>query len=83
MYKVIENLDHRYSKCREVTKHPAGQEPVPWPQTEALWSRLHVDFAGLIDGMGYLVMVDSCSEWPEVIPLKSATSGRIFAGKRH
>ena len=83
MYKVIENLAHRYNKCREAAKHPAGQEPVPWPQTEALWSRLNVDFAGLVDGMGYLVTVDSRSEWPEVIPLKSATSGRIFAGKRH
>ena len=61
MYKVIENLAHRYNKCREAAKHPAGQEPVPWPQTEALWSRLHVDFAGLIDGMAYHVMAGSYS----------------------
>ena len=83
MYKVIENLVHRCNKCRQAAKHSARQEPVPWPQTEALWSRLHVDFADLIDGMGNLVTVDSRLEWPEVILLKSATSGNIFAVQRH
>ncbi|XP_055621905.1 uncharacterized protein LOC129765528 [Toxorhynchites rutilus septentrionalis] len=41
--------------------------------------RVHVDFAGPIDGMYYLLLVDSLSKWPEVIPTMSITSAATIA----
>ena len=31
----------------------------PWPKTEQPWSRIHVDFAGLLEDFYYLIVVDS------------------------
>ncbi|XP_026441996.1 uncharacterized protein K02A2.6-like, partial [Papaver somniferum] len=46
----------------------------PWPKTDRPWSRIHIDFAGPIDGWNYLVVVDSYSKWPEVFQMKRPTS---------
>ena len=82
MDKDIEHLVHRCNKSEQAAKHPAREEPVAWPQTEAKpWFQLHLDFAGPINGMAYLVVVDGHSKWPEVIPLKSATSGMTVGAR--
>ena len=36
-------------------------------------SRLHIDFAGLMQGQYYLIVVDSFSKWPEVMKSKNPT----------
>lgn len=48
------------------------QDPVPWHKTEKPWTRLHIDFVGPIEGMMYLIVIDSHSKWPEVIPLTTS-----------
>ncbi|VDL65121.1 unnamed protein product [Hymenolepis diminuta] len=60
---------------QQASKKPIRQDPVLCPQTETPWTRLHVDFAGPVSGITYLVVVDSYSKWPEVVPLTVATSG--------
>ena len=58
MDKDIEHLVHRCNRCQQAAKHPARHEPVSLPQTEALRSGIHLDFAGPINGVTYLVVVD-------------------------
>ncbi|KAK0416769.1 hypothetical protein QR680_012675 [Steinernema hermaphroditum] len=36
--------------------------------------KVHADFAGLLNGLMYLIFVDSYSKWPEVIEMKSTTA---------
>lgn len=46
----------------------------PWPKTDLPWARLHIDYAGPINGYYYLILVDSLSKWPEVVKCKHPTS---------
>ena len=46
----------------------------PWPKADYLWSRIHVDYAGPLDGKYYLIVEDSFSKWPEVFRSKSSTT---------
>ena len=70
----IEALVKQCTKCQQAAKAPRRLDPIPWPTPHGPWSRVHLDFAGPIDGITYLVIVDSYSKWPEVIPLKSTSS---------
>ena len=43
---------------------------------------MHIDFAGPINGVTCLITIDSCSKWPEVISLTSATTTATIAALR-
>jgi len=46
----------------------------PWQWPARPWTRLHIDFAGPVDGKMLLVIVDSHSKWIEVFSMTNATS---------
>ena len=46
----------------------------PWPKTNTPWSRLHIDYAGPVNGAYYLVIVDSHTKWPEIFKCKKPTA---------
>ena len=46
----------------------------PWPKPSEPWQRLHIDYAGPIEGQYFLVIVDALSKWPEIISTKSITT---------
>lgn len=46
----------------------------PWPETDIPETRLHIDYAGRLNGYYYLIIVDSFSKWPEVFKYKHPTS---------
>ncbi|KAA3681810.1 uncharacterized protein DEA37_0004819 [Paragonimus westermani] len=78
----ISELVKRCSKCQQAAKLPKKQDPVPWDLPKGPWSRIHLDFAGPINGVMYLVLVDAYSKWPEIVPLHSATSSTTIAALR-
>lgn len=43
-----------------------------WPTRP--WARLHIDYAGPINGQMVLVIVDAHSKWIEAIPTNGSTS---------
>ena len=59
--------------CAMAAKSPPIKSS-PWPKTDRPWSRIHVDFAGPLDGYYYLIVVDSYSKWPEVFRCKNANT---------
>lgn len=65
--------------CQAVAKSPAHSTPVPWPKAEGPWQRLHVDFAGPIDGDYFLIVVDSFSKWPEIVRTSTITAKATIA----
>lgn len=51
---------------------PAPLQPWQWPSTP--WSRVHIDYAGPINGHMLLVLVDAHTKWVEVHVMTSSTS---------
>uniref|UniRef100_A0A914CW25 RNA-directed DNA polymerase n=1 Tax=Acrobeloides nanus TaxID=290746 RepID=A0A914CW25_9BILA len=70
----IETTVKNCNNCAMAQKNPIKTELQSWPQTSAPWSRIHVDYAGPMNGFTYLVVVDSFSKWPEIFQTKSTTS---------
>ncbi|XP_062703115.1 uncharacterized protein K02A2.6-like [Aedes albopictus] len=60
--------------CALVAKSPAHAAPVPWPKSQRPWQRVHVDYAGPLDGDYFLLVVDSHSKWPEVVQTSRITA---------
>ncbi|XP_031350553.1 uncharacterized protein K02A2.6-like [Photinus pyralis] len=46
----------------------------PWEWTRAPWTRLHLDFAGPMDGNFFLIVIDSHSKWLEVRQVATTSS---------
>lgn len=70
----IQRVASSCRSCVQALPMPPAQKPVSWPETLERWSRLHVDFAGPVQGKMLLIVVDSHSKWLEAIPLGQATS---------
>ncbi|XP_062698942.1 uncharacterized protein K02A2.6-like [Aedes albopictus] len=61
-------------QCASVARSPPHSPPMPWPKPTAPWQRVHVDYAGPIEGEYYLLAVDSFSKWPEIVQTTRITS---------
>ncbi|XP_062698486.1 uncharacterized protein K02A2.6-like [Aedes albopictus] len=79
MDEDITSYVRRCSSCASAAKSPPQAQPQPWPRAEGPWQRIHIDFAGPVDGMYYLVMVDSFSKWPEILQTRSPTTSTTIA----
>nr|VZH96691.1 unnamed protein product [Spirometra erinaceieuropaei] len=55
----IDDLVRRCSRCQQAAKMPPRQPPIPWQPPERPWSRLHIDFAGPLNGVSYLILATS------------------------
>ncbi|CAH8575264.1 unnamed protein product [Schistosoma guineensis] len=74
MDQHIVDLVSKCTQCQQAAKCNAKILPVPWPQPEYAWSRIHVNFAGPNNGITYLVVVDAFSKWPEIVPVMPPTT---------
>ncbi|XP_041771477.1 uncharacterized protein K02A2.6-like [Anopheles merus] len=70
---IIDLVSNCHS-CALAAKSPAHADPLPWPKTTTPWERVHVDYAGPIDGDYFLVVVDAHTKWPEIIRTASITA---------
>ena len=71
---MVENMIKNCSECQQVEPLPASEPLQLWSWPSRPWTRLHIDYAGPMDGRMFLVVVDSHSKWLEVIPMKTATA---------
>lgn len=65
--------------CAAVAKSPPKAPPQPWPKSTFPWQRVHVDYAGPIEGDYFLLCVDSYSKWVEITKTKSITASATIA----
>ncbi|XP_040164697.1 uncharacterized protein K02A2.6-like [Anopheles arabiensis] len=70
----IENAVKTCQSCASAAKSPEHCTPVDWPKTTGPWQRIHVDYAGPMEGEYYFLVVDSYSKWPEIIPTRQTTA---------
>ena len=71
---MVEEVVKNCSECQQAQPLPATEPMQPWSWPTRPWSRLHMDFAGPMDGRMFLVVVDANTKWLEVIPMKTATA---------
>ena len=76
--KEIENCAKQCVSCQENHKNPPKAQLHPWETATHPWDRLHLDFAGPYQGYMWLIVVDACSKWPEVISMTSTTAERTI-----
>jgi hypothetical protein len=62
--------------CQKAGKNPVKEVPIAWPEATAPWERLHIDYAGPMNGYYCFVAVDAFSKWPEMVLTKSTTASR-------
>ncbi|CAH8601572.1 unnamed protein product [Schistosoma rodhaini] len=66
----IEEYVAKCSACAKAMKAPRKTEMQSWGTPSNPWSRVHVDFAGPINGKQFLIIIDAFSKWPEVHYMK-------------
>ena len=72
--KAIENCVQGCDNCQTQRNQPPPVPLHPWPLTREPWERVHIDFAGPVDGLFYLILVDSYSKWIEIEPMRTTTT---------
>ena len=70
----VEKLVKECSPCQQTQPSPPLAPLHPWECPQCPWSRLHIDFAGPIDGKMLLVVIDAYSKWVEAIPMGSTSA---------
>ncbi|XP_058456779.1 uncharacterized protein K02A2.6-like [Malaya genurostris] len=70
----IEDFVKHCTPCLLAAKTPTKTTLESWPIPAKPWSRIHIDYAGPVDGVYFLIIVDPFSKWPEIHPTKSTTT---------
>lgn len=68
--------------CQVQANMPAPAPLQPWKWPERAWHRLHIDYAGPLQGKMILVVIDAHSKWIEAIPVTSANAVNTVAELR-
>ncbi|XP_062538974.1 uncharacterized protein K02A2.6-like [Armigeres subalbatus] len=79
----VTNFVRSCNECASVAKTDRKTNLASWPKPAKPWQRLHLDYAGPLDGNFFLILVDSYTKWPEVIRTKditTATTVRLLRG---
>ncbi|KAL5502460.1 hypothetical protein EMCRGX_G009238 [Ephydatia muelleri] len=76
--REIEGVTSRCKGCREVRQDPKLTPILPWDFLEGLWRRVHIDFAGPVEGKQLLIVVDAFSKWPEVAVMEDISTEKLL-----
>ena len=71
------DLESKVKNCHQCQQNQKSAPAVPmrsWEWPSQPWSRIHIDYAGPLQGKMFLVAVDAYSKWIEVSIVNSATS---------
>ncbi|GBM66736.1 Uncharacterized protein K02A2.6 [Araneus ventricosus] len=75
--KDIENLVKSCKDCSSVKHSPAMAPLHHWDLPINNWDRIHIDYAGPIQGFHYLIVVDAKSRWVEIKVLQRSPNSEI------
>ena len=70
----IEQMVRSCSDCQAISRAPNQQQVHPWEWPGKPWLRIHIDYAGPVEGKMILVIVDSHSKFIDAHLTTSATS---------
>ena len=76
--KDIEKSVQACHLCQQLQPVPPVAQLQPWKWPSRPWVRLHMDFAGPVQGKMILVVIDSHSKWIEAFPTDTSTSQKVI-----
>ena len=71
-----QQIEETVKECPECQQSQASPPVAPlclWQWPTRPWSHIHIDFAGPMDNVTFLVIVDAHSKWIEVVKMNSTT----------
>ena len=71
--REIEEMVRGCQSCQAVKNAPPGANLQPWAWPPQPWKRVHLDFAGPVEGSMFLLAVDAHSKRPEIHEMSSTT----------
>ena len=74
MDKDIETCVKKCTVCQSSRKNPPVSPVHPWPVPDKPWTRLHIDYAGPLEGKMFLLITDAYSRWMEIHVTSISTS---------
>ena len=74
MDKDIEQLVRTCPTCQQSRPSPGSAPLHPWEFPSRPWSRLHIDYAGPVQGKMVLVIIDAHSKWIDAHVTSTSTS---------
>ena len=74
MDKDIERYVKKCPVCQSSRKDPPVAPAHPWPVPDKPWTRLHIDYAGPLEGKIFLLITDAHSRWMEIHATNTSTS---------
>ncbi|CAG9126955.1 unnamed protein product [Plutella xylostella] len=80
--EAVEALCRSCGVCAAVSDAPPAHAPRGWPWPDRPWTRVHVDFLGPLAGSMYLVLVDACSKWIEIVKMGSTSAKNVISKLR-
>ena len=75
----IEQIIKSCLKCVTYIKNPPEVQLQSWNVTESPWERVHIDYAGPLQGHLFLIIVDSKSKWLEAEIVESTDNKTTIA----
>ncbi|KFD46136.1 hypothetical protein M513_12978 [Trichuris suis] len=81
--KDIERTVQTCSPCQQNRHDPPRENLNRWPEAEAPWSRIHVDFFGPFQGKMFFIVVDAFSKWVEVNIVPTVSSKAAISSLRN
>ena len=78
--KDLEHCIQKCEACQVMRNAPAPAPLHPWLWPSKPWQRIHVDFAGSVEGKMFLLVVDAHSKWP--VEMNSTTPTQIITELR-
>ncbi|XP_055642054.1 uncharacterized protein K02A2.6-like [Toxorhynchites rutilus septentrionalis] len=79
--KIDDDIADFIKRCDSCATHSKTPPKVPlqsWPLAKSPWERIHIDFAGPVNGLHFLVVVDAFSKWPEIRIVRSPTTAVVI-----
>ena len=70
----IEDMVKHCMECQQDRPAPPPAPLHPWNWPTRPWARLHIEFAGPMEGSMFLIVIDVHSKWLEVFPMKTASA---------
>lgn len=78
MDSQIDQVGADCKTCENVRNRPPKVKGAKWPTPSEPWYRVHVDFAGPINGKMLFILVDASTKWVEVSCMKKTTTSRTI-----
>lgn len=78
----VENFVKGCENCVTALKMPVKTSLSSWRMSTKPFERVHLDFAGPVQGEMFLLIVDSYTKWPEIFQMKSVTASATIAKLR-